>query len=224
MEDEREEVLSRHRHQHQHQHQQQQRRRRRGVGSSSGNGIYGNTPATVSPSSSSNASSPSSLPPYRLREVEELYFRRVVMSFSISSSSSSPPSSLPSSPLLLVHLAGGLLLCWNLNKSEKRGRFAGRRQGRYRLRAAFNEGGGEGGPQLLAGGSEDGRVLVWREGGGEEPIQALKGHGGVVSDVAWCPANTQLLASCSDDGSVRIWAAVESWEGGREGGPVVVRG
>jgi len=100
----------------------------------------------------------------------------------------------------------------------------GRRQGRYRLRAAFNEGGREEGPRFLAGGSEDGRVLVWREGGMEGPMQELKGHGGVVSDVAWCPANSQLLASCSDDGSVRLWVAEESWAGGREGGAVMVRG
>jgi hypothetical protein len=37
-----------------------------------------------------------------------------------------------------------------------------------------------------------------------DPLR-LKGHRGEVSDVKWCPTDLSMLASCSDDGSVRIW-------------------
>ena len=47
------------------------------------------------------------------------------------------------------------------------------------------------------------------------------GHGGIVSSVAFCPAHPHLLASASDDGSVRLWAAPDSAvvvdDGGEEG-------
>ncbi len=44
------------------------------------------------------------------------------------------------------------------------------------------------------------------------------GHGGVVSSVAFCPAHPHLLASASDDHSVRLWVAPESSVGGAAAG------
>ncbi|EWM23821.1 transducin wd40 domain-containing protein, partial [Nannochloropsis gaditana] len=177
-----------------------------------------------SPSSapSSAPSSPPALPPYLLEEQEALHFRSVVVSFSVSTSRTSPS--------LLINLAGGRLLSWDLRGVGKKRTLEGRRQGRYRLRAEFNEGGGEGGRErLVAAGSEDGRVCLWKEGrregggkeGAEEPMEELKGHGGVVNDVAWCPSNPHVLASCSDDGSVRVWGPEGGGEGGKEGGMLV---
>lgn len=43
-----------------------------------------------------------------------------------------------------------------------------------------------------------------------------------MSSVAWCPAHPHLLASASDDGSVRLWAAPESAVVEEEGGTMVV--
>jgi WD40 repeat protein len=41
---------------------------------------------------------------------------------------------------------------------------------------------------------------TWREVGVAE-----KAHGDDVNCVAWHPTRPNLLASCSDDGSVKIW-------------------
>ncbi|KAI9216007.1 WD40-repeat-containing domain protein, partial [Blastocladiella britannica] len=73
------------------------------------------------------------------------------------------------------------------------------------VRAAF-AGGGDG--ALVVGGSEDGRGYCWdRESGAV--VQTLSGHRGIVYDVKW-NAHQQLMASCSDDHTVRTWAFDES--------------
>lgn len=53
--------------------------------------------------------------------------------------------------------------------------------------------------------------------------QPNSGHGGIVSSVAFCPAHPHLLASASDDHSVRLWVAPESAVGGSGDATVVVR-
>ncbi|ORZ29211.1 WD40-repeat-containing domain protein [Catenaria anguillulae PL171] len=69
------------------------------------------------------------------------------------------------------------------------------------VRAAFA---GPSDGMLVVGGSEDGVGYVWdRESGAV--LQKLRGHRGIVYDVRW-NARQQLLASCSDDGTVRTWA------------------
>jgi WD40 repeat protein len=51
----------------------------------------------------------------------------------------------------------------------------------------------------------DGKVFIWQRGTGEL-IDALTGHGrGSVNCVAWNPRIPSMFASCSDDGTIRIW-------------------
>ena len=58
---------------------------------------------------------------------------------------------------------------------------------------------------LVVGGSEDGRVFLWdTESGGV--LGKMAGHGGPVFSAVWCDAAGRL-ASCSDDGTVRLWGA-----------------
>ena len=56
---------------------------------------------------------------------------------------------------------------------------------------------------LIVGGSEDGMGYLWDKESGQVQ-QVLRGHQGVVYDLAWNDKQA-LLASCSDDGTVRTW-------------------
>ncbi|KAI8331441.1 WD40-repeat-containing domain protein [Choanephora cucurbitarum] len=56
---------------------------------------------------------------------------------------------------------------------------------------------------LIMGGSEDGIVYIWDQETGEV-LQRLRGHSGVVYEAAW-HAKQGLLASCSDDQTVKVW-------------------
>ncbi|CAI5451543.1 unnamed protein product [Caenorhabditis angaria] len=52
--------------------------------------------------------------------------------------------------------------------------------------------------------SNDGRVIIWNL---DEcrPLLKMKGHHSHVNAVSWNPTDPTMLASCSDDGTVRIW-------------------
>jgi len=78
----------------------------------------------------------------------------------------------------------------------------GERAGRFVVRACF--GGADG--AFVASGAEDSQIYVWRRQGGQL-MTVLRGHAGCVNAVAWSAKHPGLLASASDDKTLRLWAS-----------------
>ncbi len=59
------------------------------------------------------------------------------------------------------------------------------------------------GDSLVLGGSEDGIVYIWDTMQGNL-VEQMSGHGGIVYDAVWNNRQS-LLASCSEDGTIKTW-------------------
>lgn len=53
----------------------------------------------------------------------------------------------------------------------------------------------------------DHKVYIWHSKR-EKPVAVLSGHTRIVNCVSWNPKDPTMLASASDDGTVRIWGPV----------------
>ncbi|KAJ7172204.1 WD40 repeat-like protein [Mycena filopes] len=92
---------------------------------------------------------------------------------------------------------------WDLNTGRMTRKYTGQRQSKDIIRSCF--GGLE--SNFVVSGSEDSNVYVWHRDTGVL-LEVLEGHGeGSVNCVAWNPRNERMFASCSDDGTIRIWEA-----------------
>jgi dipeptidyl aminopeptidase/acylaminoacyl peptidase len=61
--------------------------------------------------------------------------------------------------------------------------------------------------RLLASGSEDGTIKLWRVADGSL-VRTLRGHINLVSSVSFSP-DGRLLASGSEDGTIRLWRVAD---------------
>ncbi|XP_059628575.1 WD repeat-containing protein WDS homolog [Cornus florida] len=66
---------------------------------------------------------------------------------------------------------------------------------------------------FIASGSEDSQVYIWKRRN-EKPLEVLAGHLGTVNCVSWNPKMPEMLASASDDCTVRIWGPKKPKRGG----------
>jgi len=100
----------------------------------------------------------------------------------------------------LLNVATQGLHMWDLRSRALVRRFIGIQQGFYTNYSCF----GGLGQSFVASGSEDNKVYIYNVSR-EEPIAILGGHTRTVNCVSWNPVYHQVLASASDDNSIRIW-------------------
>ena len=89
---------------------------------------------------------------------------------------------------------------WDLKDRVLVRRFQGNVQNKFMNYSCF----GGVAENFIVSGSEDARVYIWHTKK-EHPICVLEGHARTVTCVSWNPVVHGLIASASDDGTVRIW-------------------
>jgi WD40 repeat protein len=67
---------------------------------------------------------------------------------------------------------------------------------------------------FIVSGSEDARVYIWHKNK-EHPVHVLEGHTKAITCVSWNPVVPGLIASASDDCTVRIWGPSHHAKGER---------
>lgn len=113
-----------------------------------------------------------------------------IMTFSINSADR----------LALLNVSNQGLHLWDIEDKCLVRRFQGIRQSNFAIHSCF----GGVNESFVASGSEDKVVYIWHIKR-EEPLAKLAGHTKTVNCVSWNPVYPSLLASASDDATVRIW-------------------
>ncbi|KAK0181661.1 hypothetical protein PV327_003928 [Microctonus hyperodae] len=107
--------------------------------------------------------------------------------------------------LVLLNVANQGVHLWDLQDRCLVRRFQGVTQGHFTIHSCF----GGVNQDFVASGSEDNKVYVWHIKR-ELPIAILTGHSRTVNCVSWNPVYHQMMASVSDDCTVRIWGPKSS--------------
>ncbi|KAI9696648.1 MAG: hypothetical protein M1820_008097 [Bogoriella megaspora] len=107
---------------------------------------------------------------------------------------------------VLVNMKDDRCLILDINTGGAKQTYEGQKQSSYVIRSCF----GGANQQIIASGSEDCNVWIWRRRSGQL-IAKLKGHqDGFVNAVAWHPTDPSIFATAGDDHTTRIWSSAES--------------
>ncbi|WCJ38244.1 hypothetical protein M5689_019316 [Euphorbia peplus] len=110
------------------------------------------------------------------------------------------------SKFFIVNLNSQEIHLWDVaGKWDKALRYMGHKQHKYVIRSCF--GGLDN--SFIASGSENSQVYIWNRRN-SRPIEVLSGHLMTVNCVSWNPKRHQMLASASDDHTIRVWGACQS--------------
>ncbi|KAE9612235.1 hypothetical protein Lal_00022088 [Lupinus albus] len=105
------------------------------------------------------------------------------------------------SKFFIVNLKSEEIHMWDVaGKWDKPLRFMGHKQCKYVIRSCF----GGFNSKFIASGSENAQVYIWNSLN-SRPIEVLSGHSLTVNCVSWNSKRPHMLASGSDDYSIRIW-------------------
>ncbi|KAJ9466188.1 putative WD repeat-containing protein [Diplonema papillatum] len=99
----------------------------------------------------------------------------------------------------------GYVQLYDLHLRRRVRRYTATKQVKFVLRSAF----GGATQNFVVSGSEDGKVVILHRQSGQL-LASLPGHLKSVNCVAWNPQYPGLLASCSDDKTVRLWTPLPS--------------
>uniref|UniRef100_A0A8C8SHT5 WD repeat-containing protein 26 n=1 Tax=Pelusios castaneus TaxID=367368 RepID=A0A8C8SHT5_9SAUR len=102
--------------------------------------------------------------------------------------------------LALLNVATQGVHLWDLQDRVLVRKYQGVTQGFYTIHSCF----GGHNEDFIASGSEDHKVYIWHKRS-ELPIAELTGHTRTVNCVSWNPQIPSMMASASDDGTVRLW-------------------
>lgn len=105
-----------------------------------------------------------------------------------------------SEQLALLNIATQGVHLWDVPSKSLVRKFLGVSQSFYTIHSCF----GGLNQNFVASGSEDNQVYIWHIKR-EQPIATLEGHARTVNCVHWNSSVPGMLASASDDGTVRIW-------------------
>ncbi|CAL5207084.1 unnamed protein product [Lathyrus oleraceus] len=101
----------------------------------------------------------------------------------------------------IVNLNSQEIHMWDVAGTWKKPmKYTGHKQCKYVIRSCF----GGLNSTFIASGSENSEVYIWNTRN-SKPIEVLSGHTLTVNCVSWNPKRPQMLASASDDHTIRIW-------------------
>lgn len=108
----------------------------------------------------------------------------------------------------LLNVAAQGVHLWDIKDCLLLKRFQGANQNNFMNFCSFgglNE-------NFIVSGSEDNRIYIWNIRD-EKPICMLEGHTRNVNCVTWNPKIHGLIASASDDGTIKVWGPQDKLNG-----------